>query len=175
MVDQVIAVDQHVAKRDDLGMCADPAGAGGVMLSQPLDGLADDLEVALHRWRNNRSALYSASCRPAVTSTMNAAAPRMPSSSFGDRGCIHRLPRARGRLNEVRVAHGAGHHQVDRAREERFQSLLQGEVVNKELCLRTRPEFDDEVDVASVRIELSAGGRAEQVKAADAVLLAQAR
>ena len=48
MVDQVIAVDQHVAKRDDLGVGIDPACGGRVVVRQPSDGLADDLEISLH-------------------------------------------------------------------------------------------------------------------------------
>jgi len=48
VIDQVITVDQHVAKGDDLGIRTDPVCGGRVMVRKPLDGLADDLEVAHH-------------------------------------------------------------------------------------------------------------------------------
>jgi hypothetical protein len=49
VIDEVIAVDQHIAKGDDLLVVANPRGSRRVMLRQTLDRLANDLEIALHR------------------------------------------------------------------------------------------------------------------------------
>src|SRR5690606_2065740 len=115
-----------------------------------------------------------ASCRPVVTSAMNAAASRMSSSSFGERGCIHRLARAHCGFDEVRVAHGVGHDQINRTSEQCLQRLLQCEIVKKELLLCRGPEIDDEVDVAFVRVEVIARGRPEYVQSPHTMCLAQA-
>jgi hypothetical protein len=48
MVHQVVAVDQDVSKGDDLRVLRDALGTSRVHLGQPLDRLADDLEVAFH-------------------------------------------------------------------------------------------------------------------------------
>jgi hypothetical protein len=47
MVDQVVALYQHVAEIDDLPVVANAGSGIRVVLHKPIDRLADDLEVAL--------------------------------------------------------------------------------------------------------------------------------
>ncbi len=48
MVDQVVTVNQHIAKGNDLRKLRDGICGAWVYLRQALDGLADDFEVALY-------------------------------------------------------------------------------------------------------------------------------
>ena len=48
MVHEVVAVDEDISERDDLRVRADPGSCFGVGRSEPLYGLADDLEVAFN-------------------------------------------------------------------------------------------------------------------------------
>lgn len=48
VIDQIVPVDQHVAKRDDLDGVADAVRRLLVDLGEPLHCLADDLEVSFY-------------------------------------------------------------------------------------------------------------------------------
>ena len=55
---------------------------------------------------------------------VKAAASRMSSSSFGDRGCIDRLARLVDRLDEIGIFQRANHHEVHLAAEQHFECFF---------------------------------------------------
>jgi hypothetical protein len=102
-----------------------------------------------------------------------AAASRMSSSNFGDRGCIDRLARLVDGLDEIRIFQRADHHEVDFAAEQRFEIFLQSEVAVKEALVAIGIEIDKKIEIARLRIKGPSGCGAEQLQLANAIATAQ--
>lgn len=86
---------------------------------------------------------------------------------------IHDDPRRLDGLQEEAVANGARHDEVDWPLKERFEVFAQAEVSVGAFPFGERLKLDEEIDVTPLRVELVAGGRAEQLQPLHAMATAE--
>src|SRR5207249_8104387 len=103
----------------------------------------------------------------------SAAARRMSSSRFGASCGIEHLALLIDGLEEVRIADGAGHDQIDLSLEDFLQFLAQVEVTREGPSGCFGQKLDEEIQLAARRSPGAVGRRAEHFQRLHSVLAAQ--
>ena|SRR5208337_3434741 len=102
---------------------------------------------------------------PAVVAAMAFAASRASQTRLLGSRFKHRLPRLLDARLQVRIAHRARLDEVDAAAEQRPERLLEPEKgLERQRLRRAALEFDEEIEIAPRRDEISARRRAEEVE-----------
>src|SRR6516165_3425262 len=115
--------------------------------------------------RKTMSPSKSAKLLPAVTAAITSAASRASHSRlFGSR-CKDGLARAFDARLQVRIAHRTRFDQIDRPTQEPLQCFLQSEIrPERQRVGMCAIEFDQEIDVAPLGVEIAACDRTEKIE-----------
>src|SRR6516225_7773595 len=115
--------------------------------------------------RKTMSRSKSAKLLPVVTVAITSAASRASHSRLFGSPRKDGLARAFEARLQVRIAHGVRFDQIDRPTQEPLQCFLQSEIcTERQRVGMCAIEFDQEIDVAPLRVEIAACGRTEKIE-----------
>src|SRR5574343_987760 len=118
------------------------------------------------------SSMYWARLHPATISGAAAIAAKASNSSLGTLSVIDHGAALVHRLQKIGVADVAGVHQVHRAAQQLLQCLGQIDPAPRQRTRRLLVQFDQEVVVAGLCLEVGAGCRAKELQMRHAIALA---
>ena len=125
---EVISVNQDIAKRDDTLALADLTSYIRSGLDKTVQRFADNFKLPLDAASQQSVFCIVLEHFPSVKTRISSQACLISSSSFLASSCIEHLSTLIDGFKKIRIFHGMNHYEVNVPVEKRFQRLQQAEV-----------------------------------------------